>query len=114
MRSAWTGRVRLGRVWGLASRRGACATGLLANRVIKTGQGTRTPQMSDTERASILAELTPPYALIRPPAQMAPVVLCSPHSGRVYPRAFLAASRLDPLTLRKSEDCYVDELFQSV
>jgi len=70
--------------------------------------------MSDNERASILAELTPPFALIRPPAQLAPVVLCSPHSGRVYPRAFLAASRLDPLTLRKSEDCYVDELFQPV
>ncbi|HEY7549097.1 MAG TPA: N-formylglutamate amidohydrolase, partial [Hyphomicrobiaceae bacterium] len=70
--------------------------------------------MSDIERASILAELTPPYTLARPPQQLAPVVLCSPHSGRVYPKAFLAASRLDPLTLRKSEDCYVDELFQPV
>jgi N-formylglutamate amidohydrolase len=70
--------------------------------------------MSDNERASILAELTPPFTLIRPPALLAPVVLCSPHSGRVYPRAFLEAARLDPLTLRKSEDCYVDELFQPV
>jgi N-formylglutamate amidohydrolase len=70
--------------------------------------------MSDTERASILAELTPPYTLIRPAEQLAPVVLCSPHSGRVYPKAFLAASRLDPHTLRKSEDCYVDELFEPV
>jgi N-formylglutamate amidohydrolase len=70
--------------------------------------------MSDTERASILAELTPPYTLVRPAEQLAPVVLCSPHSGRVYPKAFLAASRLDPHTLRKSEDCYVDELFEPV
>jgi N-formylglutamate amidohydrolase len=67
--------------------------------------------MTDIERASILAELTPPFTLIEPPEQLAPVVFCSPHSGRIYPRAFLEASRLDPLTLRKSEDCYVDELF---
>jgi N-formylglutamate amidohydrolase len=77
-------------------------------------QGFRIAQMSDNERASILAELTPPYTLFEPADQLAPVVLCSPHSGRVYPKAFLAASRLDPLTLRKSEDCYVDELFQPV
>jgi hypothetical protein len=74
----------------------------------------RIVQMSDPERAAILAELSPPYALIRPPEQLAPIVLCSPHSGRVYPKAFLAASRLDPHTLRKSEDCYVDELFEPV
>jgi len=70
--------------------------------------------MTDNERGSILAELTPPYTLLKPAEQSAPVVFCSPHSGRVYPRAFLEASRLDPLTLRKSEDCYVDELFQPV
>ena len=63
------------------------------------------------ERASILADLTPPYSLLRPEEQTTPVVLCSPHSGRVYPRAFLEASRLDAHTLRKSEDCFVDELF---
>jgi N-formylglutamate amidohydrolase len=66
------------------------------------------------ERASILAELTPPYTLLRPKQQLAPVVFCSPHSGRVYPRAFLDASRLDAHTLRKSEDCFVDELFEPV
>jgi N-formylglutamate amidohydrolase len=41
-------------------------------------------------------------------------VFCSPHSGRIYPKAFLEASRLDAHTLRKSEDCYVDELFEPV
>jgi N-formylglutamate amidohydrolase len=70
--------------------------------------------MNALERASILAELTPPYTLLEPDEQLTPVVFCSPHSGRVYPRAFLEASRLDPHTLRKSEDCFVDELFQSV
>ena len=70
--------------------------------------------MHASERASILAELTPPFTLLRPEEQLAPVVFCSPHSGRIYPKAFLDASRLDPHTLRKSEDCYVDELFEPV
>lgn len=67
--------------------------------------------MPAAERASITDELSPPYAVYAPAGQTAPVVLCSPHSGRVYTKAFLARSRLDPLTLRKSEDCYVDEIF---
>jgi N-formylglutamate amidohydrolase len=70
--------------------------------------------MQASERASILAELTPPFTLLSPATQLAPVVFCSPHSGRIYPKSFLEASRLDPHTLRKSEDCYVDELFQGV
>ena len=70
--------------------------------------------MHASERASILAELTPPFTLLRPEEQLTPVVFCSPHSGRIYPKAFLEASRLDPHTLRKSEDCYVDELFEPV
>jgi N-formylglutamate amidohydrolase len=74
----------------------------------------RIAQMTETERASILAELTPPYTLLKPAEQLTPMVFCSPHSGRIYPKAFLKVSRLDPLTLRKSEDCYVDELFQPV
>lgn len=57
-------------------------------------------------------ELAPPFTILTPKVQSAPFVLCSPHSGRVYPKEFLAQSRLDPLTLRKSEDCFVDELFQ--
>ncbi len=71
-------------------------------------------QMNLSERASILAELTPPFVVHEPEEQLTPVVFCSPHSGRIYPKSFLAASRLDPHTLRKSEDCYVDELFQPV
>lgn len=48
-----------------------------------------------------------------PPAQSLPMVLASPHSGRRYPASFLAQSALDPQTLRRSEDSYVDELFAS-
>jgi N-formylglutamate amidohydrolase len=66
------------------------------------------------ESASIIGELTPPFDLFEPTVQTTPLVFCSPHSGRVYPQALLAATRLDPLTLRKSEDCYVDQLFAPV
>jgi N-formylglutamate deformylase len=39
-----------------------------------------------------------------------PLVLASPHSGRDYPPAFLAQTRLQPAQLRRAEDAYVDEL----
>lgn len=65
-----------------------------------------------TQKFPLAAELQPPFTIFTPLAQSAPFVLCSPHSGRIYPRSFLEQSRLDPQTLRKSEDCFVDELFQ--
>lgn len=43
-----------------------------------------------------------------------PVVFASPHSGRVYPAAFLAAAKVDGAVLRSSEDAYVDLLLASV
>lgn len=51
------------------------------------------------------------FEVLRPESQTLPLVVASPHSGRVYPEAFLAASRLSPLDLRRSEDSFVDELF---
>lgn len=57
------------------------------------------------------AGLGPVLEVLAPPRQRLPLVLASPHSGRVYPDPFLAASRLDPLTLRRSEDGFVDEIF---
>jgi N-formylglutamate amidohydrolase len=65
------------------------------------------------EKASILAELSPPFSVVHPVVQRAPFVVSSPHSGRLYPSLFLERSRLDAHALRKSEDCYVDELFES-
>lgn len=70
--------------------------------------------MSQRERASILAELTPPFVVREPVEQTTPFVFCSPHSGNVYPSVLLERSRLDAHTLRKSEDCFVDELFGDV
>jgi N-formylglutamate deformylase len=54
---------------------------------------------------------TPPYTLLRPPEQTVPLVFASPHSGANYSPAFLAEARLDPVSLRRSEDGFVDELF---
>lgn len=67
--------------------------------------------MTSLERDAIVAELSPPFTVTLPVEQQAPFVLCSPHSGRIYPSVFVNATRLDPLSLRKSEDCFVDELF---
>jgi N-formylglutamate amidohydrolase len=52
-----------------------------------------------------------PYRLIRPAEQRVPFVFSSPHSGSLYPRSLVAASRLSAMTLRRSEDAFVDELF---
>jgi N-formylglutamate deformylase len=54
---------------------------------------------------------TAPLRVTRPATQTTPVIFASPHSGRFYPPAFLAAARLDALSLRRSEDSFVDELF---
>ncbi|MCX5496809.1 N-formylglutamate amidohydrolase [Kaistia dalseonensis] len=56
----------------------------------------------------------PPFEVIAPAEQRIPFVFNSPHSGRDYPASFLAASRLDERTIRRSEDTFVDELFSSV
>lgn len=41
----------------------------------------------------------------------APIVFNSAHSGRDYPERFLKMTRLDELSIRQSEDAYIDELF---
>ena len=56
-------------------------------------------------------DFDPPVETVEPTRLASPLVFSSPHSGAIYPERFLAASRLDALTLRRSEDAYVDELF---
>ncbi|MEG9527327.1 MAG: N-formylglutamate amidohydrolase [Hyphomicrobiales bacterium] len=56
----------------------------------------------------------PAFAVDEPAAHILPFVFNTGHSGAVYPPDFVAASRLDALTLRRSEDAYVDRLFASV
>ena len=57
------------------------------------------------------ATLDQPFRLVGAPGA-SPVVLASPHSGRDYPAAFLAQSRLNISQLRRAEDAYVDRLLE--
>ena len=54
-----------------------------------------------------------PFEVRASAIQRVPFVFNSPHSGRFYPERFLAMTRLDHNAIRRSEDCYVDELFGS-
>ena len=59
-------------------------------------------------------ELEPPFEILEPAEWQGPVVFNSPHSGNIYPPAFLSAARLDLAQLRRSEDSFVDQLFTGV
>lgn len=52
-----------------------------------------------------------PFEVVTPDRQNLPLVFNSPHSGHYYSSAFLAVSRLDEQSIRRSEDMFVDELF---
>ncbi len=60
------------------------------------------------------APIATPIKIYHPYRKTIPFVFASPHSGRDYPSAFVKASRLDPIRLRRSEDSFVDELFAGV
>jgi N-formylglutamate amidohydrolase len=64
------------------------------------------PTVSSESAAAIA-----PVTISRPARQTVPIVFASSHSGRAYPAEFVAETRLDALRLRRSEDCFVDELF---
>jgi N-formylglutamate amidohydrolase len=70
--------------------------------------------MSEAHLHSVPSAFFPSFDVLSPRVQTAPFVFSSPHSGRLYPSEFLAISRLDPKTLRRSEDCFVDKLFRPV
>src|SRR5258708_21105624 len=61
--------------------------------------------------AGLSALFDAPFEIHRPFRQTVPFVLASPHSGRDYPESFVAMSRLGRISLRRSEDAFVDELF---
>ena len=61
---------------------------------------------TDDNRSPVLS-----WRLLAPAEQTAPVVFASPHSGRDYPPEFIAASRLNVVSLRRSEDAFMDEIF---
>jgi len=45
-----------------------------------------------------------------PEAPPTPLVFASPHSGRLYPEDMMSAAALDAVSIRRSEDAFVDDL----
>jgi len=56
----------------------------------------------------------PGFSVSGPGDGRSPLVFASPHSGRDYPSAFLAASRLPLAQLRRAEDAMVDGLLDGI
>jgi N-formylglutamate amidohydrolase len=56
-------------------------------------------------------ELDPGFEVTEPDTPGCPLVFSSPHSGDIYPRLFLERTRLTAIQLRRSEDAFVDALF---
>jgi N-formylglutamate amidohydrolase len=54
-----------------------------------------------------------PFRLLVPERPFAPVIFTSAHSGRAYSADLMSGVRLCALSLRRSEDCFVDELFRA-
>jgi N-formylglutamate amidohydrolase len=56
-----------------------------------------------------------PAFVVYPPSRerRGPLVFASPHSGRCYPDAFMAATDLDAHAIRGSEDAFVDRLIET-
>ncbi len=75
-------------------------------------QATPTPHLSELVDPFV-SQLEAPFEIMAPASQRVPVVFASPHSGRVYPDRFKAQSCLDDVALRRSEDAFVDALYQS-
>jgi N-formylglutamate amidohydrolase len=68
-------------------------------------------QYERSDATSVFIDVERAVTLTAPPEQTIPVVVASPHSGNRYPRDLLQASKLDPSSLRKSEDAHVNTLF---
>ncbi len=62
-------------------------------------------------KKALMEEETISYALLRPTRQSAPILYASPHSGNRYPTDFVHDALLDPVSLRRSEDAFVDDLY---
>ncbi|MDF2620960.1 MAG: N-formylglutamate amidohydrolase [Xanthobacteraceae bacterium] len=64
--------------------------------------------------AVISEMIDPAFEIVQPASLSAPFLFNSPHSGVIYPRAFVEQSRLELPVLRRSEDTLVDTLFSDV
>jgi N-formylglutamate amidohydrolase len=70
--------------------------------------------MTNPEPYADVAVASPPFELRRAAAPggpaPTPLVFASPHSGRLYPEDMMSASTLDAISIRRSEDAFVDQL----
>ncbi len=60
------------------------------------------------------AQPGPTFYIDEPVSVVSPVVFASPHSGRLYPAAFLETASANLIDLRRIEDAYVDRLLAGV
>jgi len=59
-------------------------------------------------------EEVPPFEVVAASEPRTPFVFNAPHSGAVYTRAMMRETRLNRQTIRRSEDTFVDRLFEGV
>jgi N-formylglutamate amidohydrolase len=64
-------------------------------------------------RASLAELASHPFEVMLPTKQVSPLIIASPHSGRIYPDEFAQQSCLAEIVLRQSEDCFVDHLVEA-
>ena len=78
-------------------------------------KGFRRPIWTSYNRKDHLGKdsVIPPFDLRLPRHRTTSVIFASPHSGCVYPQAFLRQSALSAAVLRSSEDAFVDQLFET-
>ncbi|MEN3931166.1 N-formylglutamate amidohydrolase [Microvirga sp. W0021] len=58
------------------------------------------------------SRFSPPFTVYEPSQLTTPLVFNVPHSGSVYPEDFVANSRLNNVSLRRSEDAFLDHLYR--
>ena len=61
----------------------------------------------------MIYDLVEPIEVLDPDVLTTPLVIASPHSGNHYPSDLIDASLLSKFALRRSEDCYIDDLFST-
>lgn len=62
---------------------------------------------------AVISRIAEPVIVHRPAERRSPLLVASPHSGRIYPPDLLAQSALPLDQLRRSEDAYVDLLIEA-
>jgi len=69
--------------------------------------------LSEQEARKRCGWIGSPVTIAEPHSLTSAAVFSSPHSGRRYPEDLIRRSRLDALSLRASEDAFVDDLFKA-